>query len=379
MIIWNTDRECSSLIEYGTTGDYGLTKQDSALVTSHRIELTGLSSDRVYHYRVTSEDADNLSVSSEDRIFRTSCVHVTTTDIVAGEISQVEITGIDAIIEIVTTEDIAGAEITVSSSTNSQINKTLSVPGLNKFMKIEVSEELQNSLSSVMIKIGYTDEEVKDAGLDENSLAIYRYDEDSEEWVELNAGMDWVFSTGVNTEENYIWANVSHFSDYTVGEGTVTTTTTIPTTTITHTGGGGGGNKREGGAAAGGGAAPARIVPTCYDGIQNQGEEGIDCGGPCNPCLSCSDGIQNQGEEGIDCGGPCSPCPTTTTLMPTTTVIPTTTIPTTTTLPVTTTTLPAPPWVGRAIAFAGKNSPAIVGVVILLILLIGYPVYSRKR
>jgi len=24
--------------------------------------------------------------------------------------------------------------------------------------------------------------------------------------------------------------------------------------------------------------------PTCFDGIQNQGEEGIDCGGPCNAC-----------------------------------------------------------------------------------------------
>ncbi|MFT4310201.1 MAG: PGF-pre-PGF domain-containing protein [Candidatus Woesearchaeota archaeon] len=24
--------------------------------------------------------------------------------------------------------------------------------------------------------------------------------------------------------------------------------------------------------------------PTCYDGIQNQGEQGIDCGGPCAPC-----------------------------------------------------------------------------------------------
>jgi len=24
--------------------------------------------------------------------------------------------------------------------------------------------------------------------------------------------------------------------------------------------------------------------PTCSDGIQNQGEEGVDCGGPCPPC-----------------------------------------------------------------------------------------------
>ena len=52
--------------------------------------------------------------------------------------------------------------------------------------------------------------------------------------------------------------------------------------------------------------------PTCTDGIQNQGESGIDCGGPCPACPplpSCTDGIQNQGETGIDCGGPCPLCP----------------------------------------------------------------------
>ena len=49
-------------------------------------------------------------------------------------------------------------------------------------------------------------------------------------------------------------------------------------------------------------------TPTCNDGIQNQGETGIDCGGPCTACPTCDDGIQNQGETGIDCGGPCTPC-----------------------------------------------------------------------
>ena len=50
--------------------------------------------------------------------------------------------------------------------------------------------------------------------------------------------------------------------------------------------------------------------PTCFDGIQNGGETGIDCGGPCEPCLTpnCFDGIKNQNETGIDCGGPCEPC-----------------------------------------------------------------------
>ncbi len=50
------------------------------------------------------------------------------------------------------------------------------------------------------------------------------------------------------------------------------------------------------------------VCPTCEDNTQNQGEEGIDCGGPCRSCATCSDGILNQGEIGIDCGGPCERC-----------------------------------------------------------------------
>ncbi len=50
-------------------------------------------------------------------------------------------------------------------------------------------------------------------------------------------------------------------------------------------------------------------IPECYDGLQNQNEDGIDCGGPCPPCGTCYDKIKNQGEYGIDCGGPCDPCP----------------------------------------------------------------------
>ena len=53
---------------------------------------------------------------------------------------------------------------------------------------------------------------------------------------------------------------------------------------------------------------------TCSDGIKNQDETGVDCGGSkCSPCNSsgatCSDGIMNQDETGIDCeGSKCSPC-----------------------------------------------------------------------
>ncbi|MFK7810113.1 MAG: DUF6252 family protein [Saprospiraceae bacterium] len=49
--------------------------------------------------------------------------------------------------------------------------------------------------------------------------------------------------------------------------------------------------------------------PTCTDGILNQDETDIDCGGVCSACVSCTDGIQNGDETDIDCGGSCSPCP----------------------------------------------------------------------
>ncbi|MBA3064199.1 hypothetical protein FP803_02055, partial [Candidatus Woesearchaeota archaeon] len=57
---------------------------------------------------------------------------------------------------------------------------------------------------------------------------------------------------------------------------------------------------------------PCPTCPTCFDGIQNQGEAGIDCGGPCPACPGCSDGIKNCHhdlcEEKVDCGGPCPAC-----------------------------------------------------------------------
>ncbi len=57
----------------------------------------------------------------------------------------------------------------------------------------------------------------------------------------------------------------------------------------------------------------------CGDGIMNGQEEGVDCGGPCEPCYytgpaeeiveeHCGDGILNQDEEDVDCGGVCYPC-----------------------------------------------------------------------
>ncbi|MFT6338390.1 MAG: hypothetical protein ACJATI_005163 [Halioglobus sp.] len=79
---------------------------------------------------------------------------------------------------------------------------------------------------------------------------------------------------------------------------------------------------------------PEEACPSCDDGIQNQGEIDVDCGGPfCAPCSdcwnnqldgnetwvdcgptcpcsnTCGNGIQDGCETGVDCGGKCcAPC-----------------------------------------------------------------------
>jgi hypothetical protein len=50
------------------------------------------------------------------------------------------------------------------------------------------------------------------------------------------------------------------------------------------------------------------VSPSCFDGIKNQDEAELDCGGMCIPCGSCSDNIKNQNEAETDCGGICAPC-----------------------------------------------------------------------
>ncbi len=39
-------------------------------------------------------------------------------------------------------------------------------------------------------------------------------------------------------------------------------------------------------------------IPTCFDGVQNQGEEGIDCGGPCTACPVVSCNVQAISVDG---------------------------------------------------------------------------------
>ncbi len=72
-ITWTTNERATSQVEYGLSTSYGsYTVLDPALVTSHSVTLTGLTSNIEYHYRVKSKDADNNLAISSDYSFITS-------------------------------------------------------------------------------------------------------------------------------------------------------------------------------------------------------------------------------------------------------------------------------------------------------------------
>lgn len=81
-INWTTDENATSVVNYGTTVSYGSTASDSTLVSTHAIDLTGLTQNTAYHFTMRSTDAAGNVGDYGDATFMTakqSTVTVTTT------------------------------------------------------------------------------------------------------------------------------------------------------------------------------------------------------------------------------------------------------------------------------------------------------------
>jgi hypothetical protein len=69
-IAWTTPVASDSMVEYGLTTAYGLSKYDATQVTAHSVQLAGLAAGTQYHYRVASLGA-GFSAASTDFTFTT--------------------------------------------------------------------------------------------------------------------------------------------------------------------------------------------------------------------------------------------------------------------------------------------------------------------
>ena len=217
-IVWKTYGISDGMIEYGITAAYGMNASNSSLSEYHLVNISGLTPDTLYHYRVRSTSYWNLTALSADYTFKTSYVYESNTSvIVANQTTIVEVPKENITMNIVTDTNLSNVTITVTTTSSSQVNESLSVPALNKYIQVETSQEVRDAITSIMLKVHYTDAELNASGLNESSLAMYWYNMTTQKWVKLSTNMSWVFGTGVNTVQNYVWANVSHFSNYAVG------------------------------------------------------------------------------------------------------------------------------------------------------------------
>lgn len=84
-LTWTTDEKSTSLLEYGTTTSYGnSTTLDNLLVTSHTVNLSGLTPGTLYHYRVKSKDAADNEAVSVDNTFTTAAASDTTAPVISS-------------------------------------------------------------------------------------------------------------------------------------------------------------------------------------------------------------------------------------------------------------------------------------------------------
>lgn len=71
-VTWTTDEASNSRVDYGATAGYGANVTDASSVTSHSVDITGLTTaPQTYHYKVTSVDAATNSTATSDATFAT--------------------------------------------------------------------------------------------------------------------------------------------------------------------------------------------------------------------------------------------------------------------------------------------------------------------
>jgi len=156
--------------------------------------------------------------------------------------------GTNVTLELFTNGNVTGSINITRSIVN--ITDELEVPGPGIYIRINASTNFSNdtdsNLSWALIKVNYTDEDVSNNNLVESSLRLYWYNESSGNWIKLETNSPtWVYGSGVDTANNYVWANVSHFSDYAVG-GELEKETPPPSNGGGGSSGGGGGGGTSG-------------------------------------------------------------------------------------------------------------------------------------
>lgn len=106
---------------------------------------------------------------------------------------------------------------------------TIAGSALGKYIEVMLEPNLTTNMQWAIVRIHYTDQELANKSIqNEANLRFYEYDEDTQSWVV-------VANSGVDTVNNFVHMNVTHFSTYGIYEGS--------SSVSTSSSGGGGGSR----------------------------------------------------------------------------------------------------------------------------------------
>ena len=91
-VSWDTNEASDSTVDFGLDSTYGSQSNDTNLVTSHTLILTGLTKGTEYHYQISSTDGSLNSASSVDLTFNTLQGDITPPLITNIQVIQTDIT-----------------------------------------------------------------------------------------------------------------------------------------------------------------------------------------------------------------------------------------------------------------------------------------------
>jgi len=182
-------------------------------------------------------------------------------EFVENETTCLELPQMNVTLRVRTNQTLLGS-INVSLRRDSEIPLTRNI---SRFLWVNVSENVESNLSSVSIEVGYSDSDIPSL-VDESSLRFYRWNGSS--WEEEESGVD--------TNNNIVWCNLTHLSYFGIG-----------------------GLLEDG--------APCSSDEEC--------SSGFCCHSVCREsCPFCGDGYCDEGESCSSCPQDCGSCPTTTTI-----------------------------------------------------------------
>ena len=213
VIVWESSEPSNSTIDYGLNPNYSHSATNSSYVKKHQIVLTGLLQGMIYYYRVKSSDSFGNETSSLDYGFRTSAAEHIKKTFIANSTTTLNFSVTKVTIDLLTSETVTNTSINITAGKDNPVDTTLNVTRL-KYIDVKAAAELSAALTFVVLKIQYTDLELAEANLSEDTLSLYWFNESVSDWIKLNVSVGWVYDTGVDADNNYVWANVSHFSSY---------------------------------------------------------------------------------------------------------------------------------------------------------------------